>query len=157
MTAVITMVWFLVIADSRATEQAGGTDEKHDGGHQVQHRQLDFGEERDAELADDSDHERADERALETPEAADDHDDEGEDERIDAHTEHGALLRHDNGAAEARHEAPEGERLDVHAIHVDSERRCHPHVLRRGAQHDPELRPIDEGPEADGGYGADDD
>src|SRR5262252_6225603 len=121
MTAAITMVWFLVIAGSCATEEAGRTDEEHDCRHQVEHGQLDLRKERDAELADDSNHERAHQRALEAPEAADDHDDEGEDERIDAHAEHGGLLRHDDGAAEARHEAAEGECLDVHAIHVDSE------------------------------------
>jgi hypothetical protein len=64
------------------------------------------------------------------------------------------LARHDDGTTQPRHEAAQGEGLHVDTVDVHPEGGGHPHVLRRGAQHDAELRPVDEGPEEDGCGGA---
>ena len=98
-----------------------------------------------------TDDQGADQRALQAAKAADDDDDEREDERVDAHAEHGRLGRHDDGAAEARHEAADGKGLDVDAPDVDSERGGHAPVLRGGAQDHAEAGAIDEPPQADRG------
>ena len=139
----------------RGPKSPAGRIEEHDRRHQVEHGQLDLREERDAGLAHEAHDERADQRALEAAEPADDHDDEREDQRVHAHAEHRALLGHDDGAAEARHEAAEREGLHVDAVDVDAEGRGHAHVLGGGAQHDAELGAVDEGPEPGGRDAAD--
>ena len=147
----------LVSPSSRPPEQPGRLDQQDDGRDQIEHRELDLGKELDAGRAHEAHDQCADQCALKAAEPADDDHDEGEDQRVDAHAEHGRLRRHDDGAAEAGHEAAEGEGLHVDPLDVQAECRGHAHVLRRGAQDDAELRAIDDRPKEDGGRDADDD
>src|SRR3989442_6760141 len=95
---------------SRAPEETGRPDEQDDGGDEVEDGELDLGEVRDPERPHEPHDQCSDEGTLQASQY-DDHDhDEGENERIDAHAQHGARDRHDDGAAEASHEASRGER-----------------------------------------------
>src|SRR5437764_3712566 len=139
---------------SWSSEESGGPREQHDRRREIEDRQLDLREPRDPGLPDEPDDEGADQRALEAPESADDNDDEREDKRVHTHAEHRRLARHDDSAAQPRHEAAEREGLDVDAVDIHAQRRGHAHVLRGRPQHDTEPRAVDEGPEEDRGGGA---
>src|SRR5947207_3141010 len=90
---------------SLSSEESGGAREQHDRRREIEDRQLDLREPRDPGLPDEPDDEGADERALEAPESADDNADAREDKRVHTHAEHRRLARHDDGAAQPRHEA----------------------------------------------------
>src|SRR5215471_13855064 len=79
---------------SRVSEQPGRLDQQHHGRDQIEHGELDLGEELNSRSAHEAHDQRADERALQAAEAADDDDDEGEYERVEAHPEHRRLTRH---------------------------------------------------------------
>ena len=65
-------------------EDARGPHEEHHSGDEIENRQLDFGEQRDAGLTHDPDDQRAGERAFQAPQAANHHNNEREHERVDA-------------------------------------------------------------------------
>src|SRR5258707_945823 len=96
---------------SRVSEQPGRLDQQHHGRDQIEHGQLDLGKELNSRGAHEAHDQRADERPLQAAEAPDDDDDEGEYERVEAHPEHRRLARHDDGAAEARHEAADRKKV----------------------------------------------
>ena len=85
---------------------------------------------------------------LQAAEPADHHDHEGQDQRVDAHAQHGRLGRHDDGAAEAGHEAADREGRHVDQPDIQSERRGHAPILRGRAQHHAELGAVDHRPQA---------
>src|SRR5437899_4973705 len=102
----------------RSSEETRGADKQHDGGHQIEYGQLDLREELDPQLAHDAHDERAHQRALEAAQPADHDHDERQDERVHAHPQNGRLARHDDGAAQARHQTAHRECLHVDAIDV---------------------------------------
>src|SRR5215216_5151429 len=89
----------LVLASSRVSKQAGRFDQQHDGGDEIEDRQLDFRKKLNSCGSHEADDESTNERALQAAEPADDHDDESKDQRVDAHAEHGGLARNNDGAA----------------------------------------------------------
>jgi hypothetical protein len=60
---------------SRVSEQPGRLDQQHHGRDQIEHGELDLGEELNFRSAHEAHDQRADERALQAAEAADDDDD----------------------------------------------------------------------------------
>src|SRR5215470_7341337 len=106
---------------SCASEEAGRPEEEDNRRDEIEDRELDLREVGDAERPDHAHDHRAGERALQRPQSADDHDDERENQRLHAHPQHRAGDRHDHRAPQTGHEAPEGERLNVDALHVDAE------------------------------------
>src|SRR6516164_4348373 len=89
---------------SRVSEQPGRLDRQHHGRDQIEHGELDLGEELNSRSAHEAHDQRADERALQAAEAADDDD---EYERVEAHPEHRRLTRH-QGTGSPRNEAAGG-------------------------------------------------
>src|SRR5206468_8700975 len=101
---------------SRAPEETGRPDEQGHRRDEVEDGELDLGEVGDPERAHEADDEGADECTFQASQPSDHDDNEREDERVDAHAQHGARDRHDDGAAQPGHEAAQGEGLHVHAL-----------------------------------------
>src|SRR2546426_8833331 len=95
---------------SRAPEETGRPDEQDHRRDEVEDGELDLGEVGDPERAHEADDEGADERTFQTSQPSDHDDDEGEDQGVDAHAQHGARDRHDDGAGQPGPEAAAGER-----------------------------------------------